>query len=101
MNLGEAKVDDLFFILMNGPDEATGEADRVINLAVDLFSRTKPRRFDELTYGNNPNAKAVRLNYHQKSRAAHLENKIASLVEFEGKATASAQLEEYEALVTS
>ena len=53
MNLGEEKVDDLFFILMNGPDEATVEADEVISMAVDRFSRIKSRHFDQhvLPYG--------------------------------------------------
>ena len=51
MNLGEEKVDDLFFILMNGPDEATVEADEVISMVVDRFSRIKSRRFDQLPYG--------------------------------------------------
>lgn len=45
-SLGEEKVDDLFFIRMNGPDETTGEADEAICLAVDRFSQIKSRQFD-------------------------------------------------------
>ena len=33
----------------------------------------------------------MKLNYSRKSRAAHVENKVTSLAEFEGKASASAQ----------
>jgi hypothetical protein len=54
----------------------------------------KSRRFDRLTYGNNPDAKAVELSYIRKSRAAHVENKVTSLAEFEGEASASAQADE-------
>jgi hypothetical protein len=90
-------VDDLFFTRMNGPDETTGEADEVICLAVDRFSQIKSHRFDQLTYGNNPSAKAVKLNYRRQSRAAHMENKTTSLTEFDDEAAAAAQT--YDALV--
>ena len=62
----------------------------MISMAVDRFSRIKSRHFDQLTYGNNPDAKAVKLNYTRKSRAAHVENEVTSLAEFEGEASASA-----------
>ena len=39
----------------------------------------------------------MKLNYTRKSRAAHVENEVTSLAEFEGEASASAQA--YEDLV--
>ena len=55
------KIDDIMFLCQNGPDIMNTEADEMLFLAVELFVKLKPRRFEQLTYGNNPNAKAVKL----------------------------------------
>ncbi len=58
----------------------TPEADEMLRLAVERFAAKKPRRFDALTYGNNPNKKAAHLDYTRKSRVAHIESAQTSLL---------------------
>ena len=64
---------------------------------VQLGTLPRQKAGVQLTCGHNPDAKAVKLNYTRKSRVAHVENKVRSLAEFEGEASASAQA--YEGLV--